>query len=123
MGNTVGALVCAFLLERIIQFRPSLERVKDVAGYVLLACFFGTTVNALFNVASLCYGGQIPWDDMFSHVLQWWVPNALAALVVAPLILVWGSPSDIRWSPALIIKGIFCALGLLGGTLVSLSSW
>src|SRR3954453_22694456 len=45
LGNTVGALVCAFLLERFIQFRPSLERTRDVTGYVLLACFFGTTVN------------------------------------------------------------------------------
>lgn len=122
-GNTVGALVCAFLLERFVQFRTSMERVRDVAGFVLLACFVGTSVNALFNAVSLCYSGQMRWENLFSGLIDWWVPNALAALVVAPLILTWGSPSVIRWKPKLIAEAFICATGLALGTLVSFRSW
>ena len=123
LGNTVGALVCAFLLERFVQFRNSMERVRDVVGFVGLACFIGTSVNALFNVVSLCYSGAVPWENLFTSMIQWWVPNALAALVVAPLILIWGSPSAIRWRPHLIAEAFICAAGLVFGTLISFGSW
>lgn len=123
LGNTVGALVCAFLLERFVQFRASMERVRDVAGFVLLACIVGTSVNALFNVVSLCYSGEVPWENLFVTLIQWWVPNALAALVVAPLILTWGSTSSIRWHPRLMGEALICATGLIVGTLISFHSW
>src|SRR5690348_17896960 len=44
IGNTVGAVVCVFLLERFTKFDRSLERTRDVIGYVSFACFLGTTV-------------------------------------------------------------------------------
>ena len=53
IGNTMGAIVCAFLLKRIIAFDNAMERTRDVIGYIGLACFLGTTVNAAFNVLGL----------------------------------------------------------------------
>jgi len=104
IGNTVGAIVCAFLLERVIAFNNSMERTRDVTGYIGLACFLGTTVNATFNVVSLAYAKTVPWDNMFPKVLEWWVPNALAGLVIAPFILTWARPSGIRWNSKLIAE-------------------
>ena len=49
LGSTMGALVCAYLLERFVKFNNSMERVGDVAGFVCLACLLGTVVNAAFN--------------------------------------------------------------------------
>ena len=123
LGNTVGALVCAYLLQRFVRFRPSMERVRDVAGFVVMACLFGTSVNAMFNVVSLCYSGEVPWENLFSSILGWWVPNALSALVIAPLILTWGSPSSIGWRPKMIGEALLCAAGLIFGTAVSFNSW
>ena len=37
-GNTAGTLVCVYLLKHSFQFRNSLDTVRDVAGFVLLAC-------------------------------------------------------------------------------------
>jgi len=51
------------------------------------------------------------------------VPNALGSLVVAPVILSWGSPAGISWNPKLIIEAVFCGAGLVTGTLVSFTSW
>ena len=123
IGNTVGAIVCAFLLQRFVHFRPSLERVRDVTGFILFACLLGTTVNAAFNVAGLFNAEQISFDSMFPHLLAWWVPNALGALVIAPVILSWGSSSSIVWNTRLIIEAAICVAGLTLGTLISFNSW
>ena len=53
IGNTMGAIVCTFLLKKISGFDNAMERTRDVTAYIGLACFLGTTVNAAFNVVSL----------------------------------------------------------------------
>jgi PAS domain S-box-containing protein len=123
VGNTMGAIVCAFLLKKIMAFDNAMERTRDVTGYIGLACFLGTTVNAAFNVVSLAYSGDVKWDDLFSTTLVWWVPNALAGLVVAPFIITWATPSATRWNARLITEAILCGGGLVGGTLISFNSW
>jgi PAS domain S-box-containing protein len=123
LGNTMGAIVCTFLLRRIISFDNAMERTRDVAGYIGLACFLGTTVNAAFNVVSLAYAGTVSWPDLFSTILEWWVPNALAGLVVAPFLITWATPSALRWHPRLVVEAVVCGTGLLAGTLISFHSW
>ena len=123
IGNTMGAIVCAFLLKKLIAFDNAMERTRDVTGFIGLACFLGTTVNAAFNVVSLAYSGAVPWDDLFPTTLVWWVPNALAGLVVAPFIITWATPSATRWNGKLIMEAVICGVGLVGGTLVSFNSW
>ena len=123
IGNTMGAIVCTFLLRQISGFSNSMERTRDVTSYVALACFLGTTVNAAFNVVGLIYSGGASWDDLYSETLTWWVPNALAALVVAPFIITWASPSSRKWNHRLVFEAICCGIGLVGGTVLSFNSW
>ena len=123
VGNTVGALACAYLLERIVKFNPSMEQVRDVAGLVALASMLGTTVNAGFTVMGLCYSGQLGWEAMFPKMMEWWVPNAMAGLVVTPFILSWAVKSHLKWKPIVMIESACCAVGLLLGTLVSFTTW
>ena len=123
LGNTMGAIVCTFLLRRIISFDNALERTRDVAGYIGLACFLGTTVNAAFNVVSLVYAGTASWSGLFPTILEWWVPNALAGLVVAPFLITWATPAALRWHPRLVVEAVVCGTGLVAGTLISFHSW
>jgi PAS domain S-box-containing protein len=123
LGNTMGAVVCAFLLRRFISFDNAMERTRDVAGYIGLACFLGTTVNAAFNVVSLVYAGTVSWPALFPTLLEWWVPNVLAGLVVAPFLITWATPSALRWHPRLVVEAGVCATGLVAGTLISFHSW
>src|SRR5271170_1129845 len=106
VGNTMGAIVCAYLLKKIINFDNAMERTRDVTGFIGLACFLGTTVNAAFNVVGLAYSGAVSWDDLFSKTLVWWVPNALAGLVVAPFLMAWAMPSTIRWNVRRLVEAI-----------------
>lgn len=123
VGNTLGAFVCAYLLRKFVAFDNAMERTRDVTGYVAFACVLGTTVNAAFNVVSLVYSGTVTWDELFPKILEWWVPNALAGLVVAPVIVVWATPSAIRLNYRLIIEAAICGAGLVVGTLISFNSW
>jgi PAS domain S-box-containing protein len=123
IGNTMGAIICTYLLRRTGSFDNSLERTRDVTFYVGLACLLGTTVNAVFNVVGLIYSGVGSWDNLIEDTFGWWVPNVLAALVVAPLIITWASPSSIRWHRRLIFEAFICGLGLTVGTFISFNSW
>ncbi len=123
VGNTIGAIVCVFLLKRFVNFDNALERTRDAAGFVLLACGLGTTVNALFNVVSLVYDQKITWEAMFPNLVAWWVPNALAALVVTPVIITWATPASLRWNVWRVLEAVLCAAGLGVGTWISFNSW
>ncbi|HEX4264907.1 MAG TPA: MASE1 domain-containing protein [Verrucomicrobiae bacterium] len=123
VGNTMGTIICTFLLRQISGFNNSMERTRDVTSYIALACFLGTTVNAAFNVVGLIYAGQASWDDLGADTISWWVPNALAALVVAPLLITWSSPSARKWNQRLILEAVVCGVGLVGGTMLSFNSW
>ncbi|HTD86159.1 MAG TPA: PAS domain S-box protein, partial [Candidatus Binatia bacterium] len=123
VGNSIGAITCAFLLERFVKFDPKMHRVRDVAGFVCLACLLGTTVNAAFNVVGLIYSGVLQWHQLFPKVVEWWVPNAMAGLVVAPFMLAWASPSGIKWRWQTVLEAVVCSFGLAGGAFISFNSW
>ena len=123
LGNTVSAIVCAYLLERFITFDNAMERTRDGAGFILLACGLGTTVNAMFNAVSLVYARKLPENVPLQDVLEWWVPNALAVLVVTPAIITWATPSSIRMNFWRGCEAVVCAAGLIGGTLISFDTW
>jgi PAS domain S-box-containing protein len=123
VGNTVGAVVCVYLWKRACPAASSLERMRDVVAYIGLSCFLGTTVNAAFNIVSLAYAGEVPWDGLFSGLLVWWVPNALAALVIAPFLVSWFTPASARWNPRRVVEATACGAGMVAATQISFNTW
>jgi PAS domain S-box-containing protein len=123
VGNAVGAIVCSYLLERWAGFRTSMERVRDVTAFICLACLLGTTVNALFNAVGLVYSGLAGWEGLFAKTIEWWVPNAMAGLVVTPLLLTWAHNKNAHWKIAAIVELALCGSGLVLGTMLSFNSW
>jgi len=113
IGNTLEALLAAYLLKRVIKFDPKMERVKDVFGLILLAAVLSTMVSASIGVTSLFLGHVIASGSFGSTWIAWWVGDLLGAAVVAPLILVWSQ--HLRPWPSLRQMGEVSAyvLGLL----------
>jgi PAS domain S-box-containing protein len=97
VGNTLEAVVGTLLLARV-GFRPSLERVRDVLALVVLAAGLSTTVSATNGVTTLLVSGTVPASSYGSEWLLWWIGDAMGALVVAPLILVWATVRPWRLS-------------------------
>ena len=94
-GNTLEAVLGAFLLTRVIDFRPTLERVRDVAALLTLGALVCTTVSATFGVVSLALSGNLAESDPAVVWLIWWLGDVGGAIILTPVILVAadGTPS------------------------------
>jgi two-component system, sensor histidine kinase and response regulator len=122
-GNTLGAVASTFLLNRVFDFKNGMERMRDAAGYLIVACLLGATVNAAGNAAGLICAQRIGWNTIFQHTMEWWVPNALAVLAVTPAIIVWDASASFRWGIFRRVEAGLCVAGLVAGTLISFDTW
>jgi PAS domain S-box-containing protein len=89
-GNTLEALTAGWLLARV-GFLPALARLRDALALVALAAGASTTVSASIGTVALCASGLHPWDAAGMLWRTWWVGDALGALLVCPLVLVWAA--------------------------------
>jgi integral membrane sensor domain MASE1 len=114
VGNTMEAVVGAYLLLRLVDFRPSLERVRDVLALAGLAAVVSTTVSASIGVASLLAGNEIEAGEFGSVWRTWWLGDMSGDLVVAPALMVAAARWPFRAEPERLLEGIGLAL-LTGG--------
>lgn len=123
IGNTMGTVLCVYLLRRSFQLRLTMESVRDVAGFILLACGIGTSLNAAFNAAAVAMEDPAARETMFDVLLRWWMPTAMAGLILTPFLIVWATRPAALWSTKQTVEGIICGAGLILGTLLSFRSW
>ncbi len=88
IGNTGEALVGAILLRKVADFRPSLERVRDVIALLVFGAILSTMVSASIGVGSLVASGDVSGDAVWSAWRTWWLGDAGGDLLVAPAIMV-----------------------------------
>ena len=87
VGNIAQTLGSAWALRRV-DFRPSLERVRDVVALLALGTAFAA-VSAFIGPASLALGEVFPWSAYPSVWLQWLMGDAAGVVVLAPWLLAW----------------------------------
>src|SRR6185436_4364933 len=71
---------------------------RDVIGLVLAAAA-STTLAATIGSATLCVAGLQPWSAFRVLWPDWWLGDAMGALLVAPALLTWSSWRRIQWPP------------------------
>jgi integral membrane sensor domain MASE1 len=91
VGNTLEALLGAFLLRRVVKIRPALDRLRDVLGLGILAAGLSPLVSVTIGVTSGWWGSLIPAASYGQARWTWWLGYALGALIVAPLVFVWST--------------------------------
>jgi integral membrane sensor domain MASE1 len=113
-GNTLEAVVGAFLLVRVAGFRPSLERVSDVVALAVLGGIVSTIVSATIGVTSLLVGDEIAASEYGSVWRTWWLGDMGGDLIVAPALLVAATHWPFRRAPGRPFEAIALVL-ILGG--------
>ena len=116
VGNTLEALVGAYLLRRFTNFRPSLERVSDVVALVALGGIVSTTVSATIGVCSLLAGDVIDAGEIGTVWRTWWLGDMGGDLVVAPALLVAATQWPFNRAPGSALEAVAFAIGLGGVT-------
>jgi PAS domain S-box-containing protein len=113
VGNTLEAVVGSELLRRA-GVRPALDRVRDALALIVLAAMVAPVIAATNGVTVLSLTDTV--ESYGSEWLLWWVGDAMGALIVAPLILVWSTNPLRSLDRRRLLEG-----GLLLVALVSLS--
>src|SRR5437763_1122297 len=115
LGNTLEAVSAVWLLRRVADFRPSLDRFRDVVALVTLGALASTTVSATIGIASLWASGVVGRDALSHLWFVWWSGDALGDVLVAPLLLTWARatrPAG-RWPEAAALVVLLVLLTVL----------
>ena len=123
-GNTLEGLVGAHLVNRFAHGAHAFDHPLDVFKFAALAAIASTTVSPFFGVTSLALGGYADWADYGRIWLTWWLGDAGGALIVAPVLLLWGLDTSVRWTlpqvkevGLLLVVLVLVGLAVFGGVL------
>ncbi|MEP6909915.1 MAG: MASE1 domain-containing protein [Actinomycetota bacterium] len=122
VGNTLEAVVGSMLLRRV-DFRPGLDRVRDVFALVVFGAVVSTAIAATNGVTTLWAFGDISGARYPGEWLLWWIGDGMGDLIVAPLLFVlytrpWRRLDLGERIEGLLLLGLLVAVGsavFLGG--------
>jgi diguanylate cyclase (GGDEF)-like protein/PAS domain S-box-containing protein len=112
-GNTIEALLGAFLVSRFAQGRRAFEHALGVFRFVIFAALVPTIASATIGVASLCLGGSASWRFFGPVWMTWWLGDAMGALLFMPFLLAWNAGNRVGWTARKIAEGIALLSGLI----------
>jgi integral membrane sensor domain MASE1 len=95
-GNTLEALLGAYLVTRFANGRKAFDRPEDIFRFLLLACVLATTVSAGVAVATLFLTGFGMGMRPISLWVTWWLGDMPGAILVTPCFLLWSRPGQRR---------------------------
>lgn len=86
-GNTLEAVAASWGLRRFAGLDPALARVSDAVAFIVVAGVVSTAISATIGVTVLTVAGVQAWNRFPELWSDWWLGDALGALVVAPAML------------------------------------
>src|SRR5258707_975273 len=108
-GNTLEAVIGAYLVRRMAGTDDLLERPPAVIG-LILAAGLSTAVSASFGAISLLMGGKISPAEFYFTGRVWWLGDAISDLIVAPVLVAWTTRRREAWQSKRTIEAIALAL-------------
>jgi signal transduction histidine kinase len=96
-GNTLEAVVGAWLVIRFANGRNAFLRASDVFRYLFLAGALGTALGASIGTLTLTGCGLLDKQIYGVAWLTWWMGDMVGAVLVAPLIVIWAENPTMRF--------------------------
>jgi len=102
-GNTLEALCGAWLVNRFAGGAQSFDRPQAVFKFAIAAVLSGV-VSPSLGVTTLALGGFAHWSNYAPIWLTWWLGDVSGDLLIAPLILLWITGPQRRWTRPQVIE-------------------
>jgi signal transduction histidine kinase len=125
-GNTLEGLLGAWLVTRLARGTHFVERAQDFIKFVL-AALLATTVSAAIGASTLVLSRHAAPDAFDDILVTWWLGDAVGALLVAPVFVVWVAEPLVRmplrrWVEAgvLLLTVVVIALVVFGGAWIGI---
>src|SRR5580658_2555222 len=112
IGNTLEGLAGCYLVSRFARGKEAFARAQDIFKFALLAGMVATSVSATIGVVTLAAWGFADWNAFGSIWCTWWLGDAVGAVTVTPLLLLWWENPRIRWTREQVTELAFLFLGL-----------
>jgi diguanylate cyclase (GGDEF)-like protein len=112
VGNTLEGVVGCYLVTRFACGQRAFERAQDIFKFGFLAAVVSTAVSATIGVTSLALGGFADWAMYGPIWCTWWLGDAVGAVVVTPLVLLWTENPRLNWTGKQMIELAFLFPGL-----------
>jgi len=113
-GNALEAVAGAWLVGHFAGGRRAFDRARDVFKFALFGAVIATALSATIGVACLSFAHLARPDDVGSIWLTWWFGDAVGALVVTPVLLLWTAKPLRPWKERRALEGAFLFALLLG---------
>lgn len=114
-GNTLEAICGAWLVNQIAGGTRVFDRSQNVFKFAF-AAMASTLISPTLGVTSLALAGFADWTNYPSVWLTWWLGDVTGDLVVAPIIILWGTAPSWRWNRREILEVglLFLLLFIMG---------
>jgi len=112
IGNTLEGLTGCYLVSRFAGGKEVFARAQDIFKFALLAGMAATAISATIGVVTLAVAGFADWAAFGSMWCTWWLGDAVGAVTVTPLLLLWWENPQLRWTRKQITELAFLFLGL-----------
>jgi PAS domain S-box-containing protein len=111
VGNSLEALVGAYLINRYAGGILAFEHVADIFRFTLFA-LISTAISATLGTLTLEAGGLATWPAFSSIWLTWWLGDLGGALIITPLILIWWTHHRLPFTLSKIVHFLLCVFVL-----------
>jgi diguanylate cyclase (GGDEF)-like protein/PAS domain S-box-containing protein len=112
IGNTLEGVAGCYLVNRFAGGQRAFERSQDIFKFALLAGMVSTMVSATMGATTLALAGFASWSKYGIIWSTWWLGDAVGAVVVTPLLILWWQNPRMNWTRRQMLELAFLFLGL-----------
>ncbi len=113
MVDTVEPLAVAYLINRLAQGPRTFDRARNVLKFTALAALLGPAVTATASATALSLAGLVPAGHHGLIWGAWLLANAVGALVITPVIVLWKANPRVEWTKMQALEVGLIAISLL----------
>jgi len=111
IGDTLEGLAGTYLVNKFARGRNAFQRTQDIFKFVFFAAILSSAIAATIGMTSLSIGRSAPWANYWTMWFTWWQGDAVGAIVVTPVLLLWTGERRMKWDTNQIVEA--CAVLVL----------